>query len=712
MDLPRLLYSIPGTALSAIVAPKRVRQLRAMRDAGVHGYEFNYRLGEGWPAPGRYDWSGLDTRLAHFVENDPAARILVRLDCRAPAFWLDRRPLDAVDYALGAPNAPITSADLGADIRPLRASLASAPWRRATGKALVDIVQHIRSGPYADHVAGVMTSCCTYGEWHYWGFFHLPDTSPAMTEHFRRWVRRQYGDNLSAVAKAWGRPLETWEHVVPPGRQRLANSAASLRQGRHAAWTLDYVRCHQALVTDTLIEFARAVKRASDGQLLTGAFHGYFFNTPWRDEGGHLEFLHAVDSPHLDYLSAPQIYDVHARDIGGTGLDRALVPTVLAAGKRWISEADTPTHIGRSMKVYWKTREEIARNAEDSVALVRRDAARALTGNHALWWFDFGHKHLGGEYLHPRIMREIGRLVELAERAESLDTTPVAQLAVAYDDQSQYHLPHWRSGRDAVSSGLLDQLIREAQYVGAPAEPLHWRDVEARHRLVIVANALHLSPDRRRQLRDRLCRDGRWVVWMYAPGALGDGAPQAGIRAATGLRVRRVKGAIEPEIRFGDQGPLTAGLRDKSFRYTPAPVWMEREADLSAPTHLQPAFYVDDPAAEPLAWWTGTDQVALARRDEDWGTSIYCALPLLPRRMLRNLLRAAGGHLYSTGQDVWMANRSLLAVHTARGGRRTVRLPEPADVHDAITGKALARDADRFTVTLPRRSTTIWVMGR
>ena len=710
--LPRLLYSIPGYRLRDIERPKRVRQLHAMVAAGVHGFELSYPLNEGWAADQSIDFTSLDQRIEHFLAIDPEAQLLLRIDCRAPAHWLERRPQDMVDYVLGPPNQPPVGPDLGAEIRPLRVSLASIAWRRATMVALRTLVQHIQQASYAEAVRGLMTAWGTFGEWHYWGFFHLPDVGPAMTTHFRQWVRRRYGDHLDAVAAAWRQPLTTWDDIHPPGRQRLANTADSHRAGRHAGWSLDYVRCHQQLVTDTLVSFARCVKQASDHRLLTGAFHGYFFNTPWRDEGGHLAFMRAVGSKWIDYLAAPQIYDVHARDMGGTGLDRALVPTIRRAGKLWFSEADTPTHIGRDMKDYWKTRTEIARNAHDSIALVRRDAARALTGDHHLWWFDFGKHHRGGEYLHPRIMREIAALVKLAERADELDTSPVAELAIAYDDASLYHLPHWRAGTDAISSGLLDQLARESQHVGAPAEPLHWRDVEPRHRLVIVANAHHLTAERREQLQRHLCRDGRWVVWMYAPGAWGATSPARGIGQLTGLRVARVAGHVEPAIRFSEAGALTAGLRGKRYRYTPAPVWMERVADLPAPDRLRPAFRVTDAHAETLAWWGGTQQVALARKDQPWGTSVYCALPLLPAQLMRNLLRAAGGHIYSPSRDVWLANRSLLAVHTRRGGHRLIRLPRRAMVHDAVTGRLVAPDTDRFKVRLPARSTTIWMLDK
>jgi glycosyl hydrolase family 42 (putative beta-galactosidase) len=708
--LPRLLYSIPGSSPTALLAPKRVRQLAAMRDAGIHAYEINYPISEGWAFPGRHHFGSLDARLAHVTDIDPDAQILLRVDLHAPAFWFLQHPRDVVDYALGSPNGPpAVGGDLDTGIRPSRISLASAPWRKATGEALQALVRHVLAGAWAKHVAGIMTACCTYGEWHYWGFFHLPDTGEAMTKHFRAHVKRTYRRDLAAVSRAWGRRISDWSEVHPPGVERTENGPSSFRTGRHAAWTLDYVRCHHRLVAETLIGFCRAVKEASAGKLLTGAFHGYFFNTPWRDEGGHLEFARVLDSPWVDYLAAPQIYDVHARDLGGTGLDRALVASVLKRGKLWFSEADTPTHIGRSMKSYWKTRTEIARNADESIALVRRDAARALTGRHHLWWFDFGRNHLGGEYLHPRIMKEIAALARLAERVDSLDTSPVSQLALAYDDESARHLAHWRSGADAVSSGLRDQLAREAQYIGASSDALLWGDVEARHRAVVIAEALHLTPARRKRLQRAICRDGRHVLWMYAPGVLGSETPEGGITATTGIRVRPLRKDEAPEMTFEGDSPLLRGLRGKTFRYHPAPVWMEKDADLPAPQFIRPAFRVDDPDAEILARWS-SGAVAMASKPTPWGVSIYCALPLVPRTFLRNFLVGAGGHVYSASDDVWMANRGVLAVHTRRGGKRTVRLPHEADVVDGVTNYQVAKRASSFTTMLPPRSTTIWLL--
>ncbi len=708
----RLLYSIPGHSPTAYLAPRRVAQLAAMARAGIHAYEIAYALADGWIMPGRYAFDGLDRRVEHVLSLDPRARLLLRVDLHAPEFWYLLHPEDRVEYALAEPAATCHTGDLDSGVAPLRVSLASRSWRRANAAALRALVRHVVAAPYGDHIAGMMSACGTYGEWHYWGFFYLPDVGPAMTAHFRQYLARKYR-SAAALSAAWGRRVDSFASVQVPGRDRLQTGRGFLRRGANAVRVRDYLQCHHRLVADTLIGCCRIVKQASGRRLLAGAFHGYFFNTPWRDEAGHLEFRRVVNSPWVDYLAAPQVYDVASRDLGGTALDRALIATVRRRGKLWFSEADTPTHIGRSMKVYWKTRSEIARTPADSVALVRRDAARALAEDHGLWWFDFGRKYQGGEYLHPRIMAEIARLATADRRLAALRPTPVAQLALAYDDGSLYHLNHWRSLQDNVSSGVLDQLANEAQYCGAPVDCLLWDDVEDRHRLVVAANLFALGQAARGRVRRLLCRGGRTVLWMVGPGILGDrGLLRTDVQDLTGMHTVRLRGRIVPEIRFSRAPhPLLVGLQGKVWRYRPAPVWMEKDADLPLPATLSLALAIDDPAAEPLAWWAGTRCVAVAARRCAWGTSVLCALPLVPRTLLRNLLAEAGGHLYEpSGRDVLLASSRVLACHTREGGRRRFALPRAADVVDATTGKRVGTAVRAFGARLAPRSTAIWFL--
>jgi len=710
ITLPSLLYSAPGAVPEALRTPERRQQLVLMRDAGIHTMEIAWGLQHGWSEDGRFDFATLDEGLAEMAAMAPEIRLLLRVDTRAPDWWGARWPEELVGYALSPTHASTETSDMAADAGPRRVSLAAPRWRRAAAAGLRALVRHVRGSASGRRVLGLMSACGTFGEWHYWGFLHLPDTGPAMTAHFRRWAARRYRTPEAAGA-AWGMPIAGWGDVRVPGLERIANEASAFRAGSYAAWTLDYVRCHQALAADTLLHFCRTVKQASAGELLAGAFYGYLFHTPWRDEGGHLEYARVVRSRWVDYLSGPQIYELRARDLGGSGLDRGLIADVLRHGKLWFSEADTPTHIGRRMAYFWRTPEEIARNAADSIALIRRDAARAFTQGNQLWWFDFGRNYTGGEYLDDEIMAEIAQLARLDGEMARLDRTPVAQVAVVYHPASLYHMAHWRAGRDGVSGGVTDGLVHQAQYLGAPAEVLQAEGVTARHRLVIVANAFYLSPGERTRLHRRLCRDDRTVVWLYASGALGSDAPAAGVSATTGLRTAELPEAMEPVIRFGDSAWLPEALRGAVYRYQPTAVWMEAHDPLPAPERLQPAFAVEDDGAEPLAWWPD-GRVAVAAKRARWGLSVFSALPALPGAFFRHLLVQAGGHVYCQHEDVWLANRSVLAVHTRDGGPRRVALPERADVVEAHTGQVIARNALGFEVVLPERSTTLWVLRR
>jgi len=386
-----------------------------------------------------------------------------------------------------------------------------------------------------------------------------------------------------------------------------------------------------------------------------------------------------------------------------------MVADVLRHGKIWLSEADTPTHLGRLMAYFWRTPDEIAKTPADSIALIRRDAARAFTQGNRFWWYDFGRKFTGGEYLDPEIMSEIAHLVRLAGEVEQLDRTPITQVALAYHLDSCSHMSHWHAGTDAVSSGVTEGLVHEAQFLGTPVDVLQWDGVQPRHRLVIAANAFHLPPAERKKLRKTLCRDGRTVLWLYAPGALGGGEMADGITAVTGIRTRQLPEPAEPLIRFTDSPLLPAVLHGTDFRNEAEPVWMEKYDPLPAPERLQPAFYIDDPDAEPLAHWS-TGQVVIAAMRQPWGTSIYCALPLVPRQLLRHLLQQAGGHVYCESEDVWLANHSVLAAHTRDGGPRTIRLPKSATVINGHTGEVVAKRTMEFKVNLSPRSTTIWIL--
>ena len=81
-------------------------------------------------------------------------------------------------------------------------------------------------------------------------------------------------------------------------------------------------------------------------------------------------------------------------------------------------------------------------------------------------------------------------------------------------------------------------------------------------------------------------------------------------------------------------------------------------------------------------------------------------------RYYSGIVKYAGVHLYSEEGDVLYANKQLLAVHTIRGGERTLRLPEKAEVvYDLFVKEIVAENTDTLRVELPKRSTSLYYVG-
>ena len=117
---------------------------------------------------------------------------------------------------------------------------------------------------------------------------------------------------------------------------------------------------------------------------------------------------------------------------------------------------------------------------------------------------------------------------------------------------------------------------------------------------------------------------------------------------------------------------------------------------------------VADAEAEPLGFLR-SDAVGLARKRHPEWTSVFSSAPCLPTNLLRELLRQAGVHIYAEGGDVIYANQSMLAISASSSGMKTLTLPRPGPLVDALDGTAIETDADgRATLALKRHETRIF----
>jgi hypothetical protein len=391
--------------------------------------------------------------------------------------------------------------------------------------------------------------------------------------------------------------------------------------------------------------------------------------------GGHLDIERILRSPDVDYLSSPQTYQPYSREVGGTGMSRGLVESCTLHGKLWLDEMDQPTHLGTSGDKSWSC------TLPDALSQLRRNVAHPLLRGHGLWYYDFGPRFSGGWWDDPVLIAEIRRLREHFDRRMEMDYVSNADVLLLGDMEVFYQTGH-SFASDPVSEPALDRCA-SAMYRSGVLFHMAWLcDLEiidwSRYRAVVFANSWLLTPRQSALVRERAAREGRHLVWVYAPGySDGDRLSGARVSATTGIEVERVSLSHPPKAP-GLHAPDTA---------------------------VVPLFASRDPGAECVAAFEGTGTPAVVRKALAAHTAWFCSLPPAEPGLLRRIFRESGAHIYCDSGDVMFGGWGMLCVHTIRGGPRVLTLvsgreigttlaPRSTSFFDAGTGEFLLPASD------------------
>jgi hypothetical protein len=122
-----------------------------------------------------------------------------------------------------------------------------------------------------------------------------------------------------------------------------------------------------------------------------------------------------------------------------------------------------------------------------------------------------------------------------------------------------------------------------------------------------------------------------------------------------------------------------------------------------------PVCYADDEAATVLGVLPDGKPGLVVKEEKGW-TSVFSSAPLLPAALMRNIVQLGGVHTYIDTEDVVWASKSLVAVCVKEAGKRTVRLPEKADVRDLYSGEVVGNGVKSFEADFPDRATRVFVL--
>lgn len=652
-DLTVAVYR-PGNPFVLLGGPPGAfdAQIQMAAQAGVDFVSFPIELP--WPPPGQtVDWAAVDHACARVLQANPRALLIPRFGVEPPDWWRKAHPDELMTWDDGS--------------RRHHAVVASPTYRHDAATQVAALVQHLES-QFGNHIAGYHPCGQNTGEWFYEGTWEnrLNGYAPADTRAWRAWLRDHYGTD-KALQAAWGDPTASLETAtVPTAAQRRASPTGVLHNPATQKRLIDFARFQQHAMADLVCQLAAAARQASRGRKLVVFFYGYSFEFGPARLGpatcGHYALRRVLDCPDIDVLCSPISY--FDRGMGGSGPAMTAAESVVLAGKLWLVEDDTRTHLGTGN---FPGAVDGARDMEETLAMLRRNVAQEATRNFATWWMDLA---MTGWFNAPRLWEEMKRL-ESADRLfldQPLPFTP--QVAAVIDEQSM--LATSASAWTVTEPGIY-QVRRPLGRLGAPYGQYLLDDVlrgRVAAKLYVFLNAWRLSAAQRRNL-DRHTRHA-FRIWCYAPGLYDTDreSPEA-MRELTGFRLA----AVSPPRAWAT--PTAAGRQ------------LGLQNAFGVETPVAPLFAAADATPDEILATYPDGSAAVAMRKTGRGCSLFVGVPGLSSDLLRVAARRAGVHLYTQADCNVYANGPILALHAAQDGPVALDTGRRAPVYDALSGEAL-----------------------
>ncbi len=680
---------------------------RLMGREGIHLYTaFVDFVWAATPAEEEAQRAKLDGMMRRLVAADPQALFMPRFGTE-PKWWVAAHPEEAAMWAGGhvAEEASMASARWLAELKPKLA--AYVRWFEET---------------WGEHVLGYQPCACGESYYMYWwnSKAELPCFEPRFVEGFRGWLRRRYGD-ITGLNAAWRSAFADFADLgLPTVEERWASTAGLFRDPEQEQWLIDFTRYGNEVVCDALHEICRTVKDACGRRKLTLVCYGYLFEMAgnWHGYGcgpvGHCLMERVLRDPEIDGILAPASYA--DRRPGGAVPWMGPVDTPPRFGKAWASEIDIRTHLSPPDSGFGR-----CATADETEWVHTQAFNQALVHRAFMWFMDMGGP--GGWLKSERIAKHLGRLRAQYQRLYEQPTPFTSDVAAVVDDESHLHLAYdagWLWGgaffdlRQQVSRigatpawRLLGEFLQDLSDQSDRTDPSD----HMAPRLVLMLNAFTLSSGQLTALRRRFENSGSTVVWFYAPAYILDGRLGLdGMTALTGFEFEVTHGPAPIRVTTrGCASSLLHGLdRDTFPEDTDTPIKVggpasrtELQKQHVGTRRITPRFSVRSSQVgnEVIARFAD-GAIAIARRQEAGFTSVYVGTFWAPSRLLANIAREAGAHLYTEPDTILTTDGRFLAVTATDGGPKTVTLPHAADVELVLTSQQIARQATQFNLRL------------
>lgn len=637
-----------------------------------------------------------DADVQHILEGHPNAWLLLRSSPDEPRSWRKLHPDELFVNDLGERlECPSLASDLFTEMR---------------GQATRAWIGWYERRPWAHRIIGYWNGDRVEGS-------HQPliegwlfDHSPVMLAKWRAFLREKY-KTVEALRAAHGVPDADFEtYDTPRDRNRgPVPLVERLPFWPSEAAVRDYLELSRDLYHARLRRLAADTATATLGrkrilvydclkQWMQGWSNWGFFDAktswPWAFPdvlagSGHISVAPLLTMPGFDGLITP--HDYQARGIGGVYENEGITDSLILRGRLFLSEMDTRT---------WTGRDPIfpARDLQEFKAITWRNLATAWSRGFLIYWMDVYEDWFADPAMHETVIAPQTRAIRQALHWEHA-TEP--GIAVILDDSAALDAdPRGNYLNEAVLWEVRQGLAR----CGVPHRIYLPDDLALpnfpEHRLFWFPNLFRVDARKRALLEKVVLRNGHVAVWGPATG-ISDGARASAEAAAaiTGLQMELLEVNLPRRVLISNFAhPITRNL-PAGLHYGSAlsygPVLVPLDGDRLGEAWLHRGLLRSGLSVKTFGRGAGR-----GGGPGDWASVFTVALGL-PAPLWRELARWAGAHVWCESDDVIIASRSVAALHTLKGGPRSLRLPWPADVTDVITDQPVGRGLHAIEWTAP-----------
>lgn len=662
----------------------------------------------------------LNEMATRIIEGDPDAWIIVRFTPRAPYTWYEANPEQyfmSDDFTIDHERAP---------------SLASDVFTDEMLKVTEGVVRYVESRPWAERVIGYADFHVTEGTHSALHQGYLFDHNPLMLRKFRDFLRQKYGSE-EKLREAYGDPSLSFATVTIPCDQLRGPvpDVSQLDYWQNAVDNRvlrDYFELQRDLWHDRFIRSNEAMKRATNRnvllihdclkQTMQGWSNFGFFkygqireDFAWRlaypetmSGSGHMNIAALFDTPGFSGLITP--HDYQARGIGGVYETEGIVDSIILRGKYFMSEMDTRTFLINGNEI------ARARNLKELEAITWRNLATSFTRGFNSYWMEFG----GGWLRDDGIQKLIDHQADVINESIEWEHETVPGIAMIIDDTCALET---NGDGNFLNEAVMTEWKTGMSRCGVPRNIYLFEDLALdnfpKHRVYYFPNLFRVTEEKLAVLRENVFRDGVVVVW--GPGSGISDGETIGVESAeelTGFSFEMV--AVNSPRRFlvtNAGHPLTAGLPVDTIVGSPlsyGPLLFPTNGTVLADSWSKGGHRYNGMAAKEYGSGAAGSPDAIASRGVGDYTSIFVTAVPLPANLWRNIARYAGAHVYTETNDVLLADKSVVALHSAYSGTRTIELPTSSRVFDVITGELFSEKTDRITFDLDAPETRIFRM--